>query len=345
MPRHSQTTARQGFTLMELLAVMSIMAVLMGIGIGVFSKLNVSKYGAVGIVRNALRSARESAMGSGMPVTLVCDPQEKKMYDLSVAPFAHFQFEDFNDGSTGTMTTLGAFDIKAQLNGAMVAAGGRVSGGLFLNKKGAYASASLGANADYAFTNGLAADADVYAEELSNCSVIKRTKQFHIGITADGAAEAQVSLAEDVGPDAKPAGTLVAISAPGLLVAKRWHRIGFIYDRVSLTLHIDGVTVATKISKAGEPVVRDNSPLEMGNQKVTFRGRLDGVKLGAVAPGDGIPLPREVSFGFQNIKLAVHFLPDGRLDPNWHKSPIVIPLDFPENVKKTITVGVYGTAR
>lgn len=330
---------------MELLAVMSIIAVLMGIGVGIFSKLNVSKFAAVGIVRNALRSARESAMASGMPVTLVCDPEDNKMVDLSVAPLAHFQFEDFSDGGTGSANTLGAFDIKAQLNGAVVAAGGRVSGGLFLNKKGAYASANLGGNAGYAFTDGIAADADVYVEEFANCSLIKRAKQFHIGITADGAAEAEISLAEDVGPDAKPAGTLVAMSAPGALVEKSWHRIGFIYDRTSLTLHIDGVPVSTRVSKRGEPVVRDESPLEMGSQKVAFRGRLDGVKLGAVSPGEGIPLPRQVSFGFKNIKLAVHFLPDGRLDPGWHKSPVEIPLEFPENIKKSVTVGVYGTAR
>jgi hypothetical protein len=330
---------------MELLAVISIIALLMGIGVGVFSKLNISKYAAVGIVRNALRSARESAMASGAPVTLVCDGDEQKMFDLSASPVAQFQFEDFYDGGTQTSQTVGAFDLRAQLNGAQVGAGGRNSGCLILNKPGSYASAELGGNAEYVFSGGLAAEVDVYIQRTGNYQILRRQKQFHIATASDGSVEAEVSLAENESPEAKPVGTILVTSAPNTIVPETWHHVGFIYDRVTLTLHVDGIPVAMKLSKSGDPVVRDKSALEMGDRKGAFLGRLDGVKLSAVVPGEGIALPKDVKFGFPNVKLAVHFLSDGRLDPNWHRSPVAVPLEFPENVKKQVVVGVYGTAR
>lgn len=342
---HIKTAAAAGFSLIELLAVMAILAVLMGIGVGVFSKINVAKFSAVGIVRNALRNARESAISSGVPVTVVCDPEENKLYDLSVKPFAHWAFEDASDHGTSDSVAAGAFDLVARMHGARVASGGRIGGALYFNKAGDHALCDLGENAKYAFSNGVSAEADVYFTKPISGNLLKRTKQFRLSIAGDGSVEAEVQLVESEEPDARPAGSVVVASAPNSVLAGQWAHVGFVYDRLSLVVYVDGIPRATKLVKAREAVARDNSPLEFGDKSATVIARIDDAKVGVVAPGEGIQLPKEVTFGFSGGPISLHFLTDGRLDPVWHSTPAVVPLQFPENVKKTVTVGVYGTAR
>ncbi|MBI3817720.1 MAG: prepilin-type N-terminal cleavage/methylation domain-containing protein [Planctomycetes bacterium] len=335
-----------GFTLIELLTVMAILGILMGIGVGVFGKLNVAKFGAVSLVRNALRASREAAIASGLPVTVVCSAPDLKLYDLSVKPFGHWQFEDAADGKTTktNTTSKGAFELEAHLNGATVGSDGRVGGALYLNKAGDHAISDLGGNAVYVFSNGVAVEADVYIDKPVSGNLLKRSNQFRLSISADGSVEAEVQLAEDETPEGKPAGSLLATSAPGVVLERQWARVGFVYDRVALVLYVDGIPLATRFTKGREPVARDRAPLEFGDKSGRFMGRLDGVKLGFVSPGEGVKLPKDVSFDFTG-ELSVHFLPDGRLDPAWHPSPVSVPLLFPENVKKIVTVGVYGTSK
>lgn len=341
----SHAGAAAGFTLTELLAVMAILALLMGMGVGVFSRLNFSKYGAVGIVRNALRSARESAMASGLPVMVLCDPAEGKVYDLSVRPAGNWQFEDVHGSQDGAGTSEGALGMNAQLVGARAALPGRVGAALYCGKRGDHAAISLEPRFEYAFTDGVSLEMDIYVSKLANSTLALRGRQFRLAINSEGALEGEVGLAEEPGPAGKPAGVLLVSSPPGVIVEKEWIRVGLIYDRMILSIHAAGLTVGTKITKQREPVIRDKSPLWIGDKRDTYNGRIDGVRLGFISPGDGAALPKEVKFAFSGTPVMVRFLADGRLDPDWHPGSVSIGLVFPENIKKQITVGPYGTAR
>jgi prepilin-type N-terminal cleavage/methylation domain-containing protein len=337
---------RQGFTLLELLAVISILGVLMGVGIGVFSQVNVSKFSAVGTVRSVLRTARENALATGLPVSVVCDGPANRVYDLSMRPFGNWCFED--EAGTGTAgssnaASTGAFGLDAKLFGARVSAPGRPGASLCCANARDHATADLGARGEWIFRDGLSAELDVNVEKPLLATVLRRGRQFQLRLLVNGVVEGEVGLAENELPDAKTAGQLVVASRAGAVSPARWTRLGLVYDRNVLTLLVDGVVVGTR--EAREPVTQESAPLEFGDRQQTFAGRIDSVKLGYAAAGEGQKLPKQVSFALAGARQVIHFAGDGRLDPAWHRSETAIFLRFPENVRKDVRIGAYGIVR
>lgn len=342
-PRPDRGPARGGFTLLELLAVISILAVLMGVGAGVFSQVNVSKFTALGTVRSVLRSARENALAGGLPVSVVCDGAENRIYDLSVRPFGFWSFEDESGASDGPRASFGAFGLDAVLYGARIREPGRTGASLHCTEPRDHALAPLGERAVQMFKDGIAAELDVFVERPHDTVLLRRGRQFLVRALEGGTLEAEVGLADDEGPGARAAGRLVVTSKPGVLLPGRWLHVAFVYDRQALTLLADGVVVATR--EARDPVIHDAAPLEFGDRAQVFAGRLDSVKLGFVAAGEGQRLPKQVSFVAGPKPIVVHFAGDGRLDPAWHRAEALLVLRFPENVRKEVRIGSYGIVR
>lgn len=330
--------AGAGFTLLELMTVLGIIAILMGMGIGVLSRLNFAKYGAAGTVARLIRTARESAVASGLPVTVVCDAGENRLYDLSVRTVGLWHFEEA-DGDA----TRGAFQLDARLNGARLESPGRIGAALSCGAPGDHAEVSLGEHPSWGLTSGLSVEADVEPAREHTATVAMRGKQFRLVVTADGAVEARVALAAGPLERDAAAGEAIAKTPPGLVPPGRWTRVGFIYDRLALTVLVDGLPRATRA--AGEHVKRDASPLVISSRTETFLGKIDELKVGAVSSGAGEPLPKDVALALPFPRVALRFTGEGMLDPVYHRGAVTVGLRFPDGAKRDVTVGPYGTVR
>ena len=242
---------------------MSILAVMMGIGLGVFSRVNVAKFTALGSVRNVLRTARENAIANSLPVTVVCDGPNNRVFDLSIQPFAHWSFED-ESGVTGPTTgatssndvaSTGAFGLDARLVGAKVGMPGRTGAALLCAKQGDHAVANLGERGEWIFRDGIAVELDVWVDSFANATILKRGRQLLLRILPDGRIEAEIGLAEREDTPNKTGGQLIATTRPGFILPKRWSQIGVVYDRQLLTILVDGVPVQT--AEASLPVISE----------------------------------------------------------------------------------------
>jgi len=334
----SHTGARRGFTLLELLTVLAILSILMGMGIGVLSRVNFAKYGAASMVARVLRSARESAIASGLPVAVVCDPETNRIFDLSVRPLGFWHFEDAD-----TTATKGAYGLDARLVGARLDLEGRFGSALSCSAPGEYAEVSIGERSGWELATGLAVEADVFPRTVQASTIVQRGRQFRLLLTSDGAAEARVGLSDGPLDTAKDAGEAIATTPPGCVPPNRWSRVGFVYDRLALTVLVDGVPRASKV--ATDFVRREIAPLTISSKSDSFLGLIDELRVGAIVPGDGEALPKDVAFARAAGRVAVRFTGEGMLDPAFHHAAVPVALRFPEGEIREVVVGPYGTVR
>jgi len=317
--------------------VLGILSVMLGIGVGVLSRLHFARFGALSIVRSVLRSGREAAISTGLPVSVVCDRESKRVYDLSVRPIGLWHFED-----EPLPNARGAFGLDLVRNNARIGPPGRIGSALICAAAGDGAEALVGSLAAWRLADGFSVEADVRPDRDQAATIASRGRQWKLVLLTNGALEAQVALAVEAGSP-KTAGTAVATTPPGVVRAGRFTRVAAVYDRIALTLLADGVPRARVY--VSEPVLADESPFRVSDREATFLGAIDEVRVGAVVPGDGRALPRDVAFDFEAPRMEVRFQPDGTLDPAFHDAPVTIPMAFREGGRREIQVGPYGTVR
>ena len=322
-------------TLIELLLVIGLLAVIAGGGMGVFASLDLEKNQATGMVKSALRAARNTARSQDLPSRVRIDIARSSLQRLSVRVIGTWHFED--------EALSGAFGIGGRLEGAALSDEGWIGRGLAFEAGGPGAVALLGVDrsALYDLRQGFGIDVWIRLDEEAVTNIASLGGVCGVQITREGRLQGWFHPeVEDEFARAGKGAITVALSEPNVLPLDRWARLQVVYDRVELAILVDGVRVAA--ARDDRPVWKVNEHLELGDRRRLFPGALDTLVITTVEEIESVVLPEGVEFASDSAG-EVWFEPGGRLDRRRHVGPAVIGLVRDDGAREDVRVGLYGT--
>lgn len=325
---------RAGTTLLELMVVMVIMSVLLGIGVGVFGKftlVNAADNAGAG-VRAMIRVIRDYARNHGTVGTVFLDMKGNRVNGLMERIVGQWHFEDEGGSTTGAF----GYDPSIGAGSALVP-DGCIGGALALDGTAA-AGAELGRSATFNSEYGVSLFCDLWLDDGARGGVIaSQGNAYGLRIEGDGSLVGWVGVYDE--SPTERLDVLEVYSGDQKVPTSKWVRVGLFYDRVQLRIFIDYREVGS--AQEQRPLGRDaQRALAVGGGTGAFLGKIDGIRLGALGPGDGGDLSADVKLrGGTGI---IRFDPDGHLDPRYHEVPAKIVLEGGDGGTRTVVVGLMG---
>lgn len=325
----------RAFTLLELLTVLTIVAVLMGIGVGAFSRLQMGRSLAVAQVKDALRAARLFAIEQSSQSRVDMDPGQNVIQASGFIRVGNWHFED--DVSKGWPSTA---DFRG---GASLIQDGAVGHGIRFAEDDV-GWVDLGKSPSFDADVGLKIEAFVrLGKGFSGGSVLSKGKAFELALTESGNVVAAVRVRPGEVAEGDREG-LLHLETSDQVPKGRWSRIGLLYDGLSLRIFIDG-RERSRLENA-ERLVPWPAPadaLAVGSLTQPIAADIDEVHLSSIVIHDAPPLPEGVAFKETG---TVWFDGRGRLDPERHQKPVRITLVYDENRRtRSVEVGLLGEIR
>jgi hypothetical protein len=236
----------------------------------------------------------------------------------------------------------GAFDLTGRLQGAEFADEGYLGHALQLSHgRTSYAELDVQDDPGFDLREGFALDCALALDALQSGGVLDVGGAAGIAVAGSGSLRAWfASEVTATGGTARSGGRILLESQAGALVAGRWQRVRFEYDRRIARLLVDGVEVARTDETA--PVWRIEGPLRLGDPRGSIQGRLDDLVVAVVAESEAAVLPASVKLG-PDAPAEVRFDARGHLDREVHPGPLAFQLAFDDGESKMVHIGLYGT--
>jgi len=323
-------------TLLELLAVMFILALVLGGGLGYFSSLDLGRRQAAGLVRNVLRSAQNTAIASGAPARVRIDKVKNALWAESLATVGTYHFEQQSITGFGPAGTAEPehFDERGFV-GACFRPGGVL---------GAEAEIPLERDPACDFTHGFSLECALFRETENSGRVFSlgssESPTLALELGKNGALRARMRTRTGDATSDRPGGTVILQSEPGLVPVGRWMKVRMRYDRARFELLLDGALVDFEEEESF--VWRVDAPLVLSDAALPFPGRIDNLVIAAMVVGDPSILPESMHF-VPDVPAVVQFAASGGLDRERHRDPPRIGLEYKDGSRETVTVGLYGT--
>jgi hypothetical protein len=320
-------------TLLELMLVMAILALVLGSGLGMFAALDLGKRQAAGLVKNALRSAQNSAIAREAPARVRFDRAAGLVVAESLQVIGTWHFEG--------RRLEGALGLDGGVHEARFIEDGFLGDALsFDGRTGAWAEIPVQSDPAFDFARGFAVRCAVLRDQTGAGRLLQVGTVCTIDLNAAGAVRGRfLPVVIQQGREV-PGGEVVVESGPGVVPPERWTRIALEYDRRELVLLVDGVPVARTAETA--PVWPIDGPLVLSDARRPFPGAIDALVIAAVVAGEEARLPESVRLA-EGTPDEVLFDAGGGLDRAQHAEPVAIVLEFDDGARETISVGRYGT--
>lgn len=324
-----------GFTLLELLTVLTLVSVLMGIGVGAFKKLSLGRRLAVAQVKDALRGARLFAIEQSSVARVDIDPQANVIQASGYQSTGNWHLED--EKSVGWPT-------PAETRGAAVLIEDGALGSAMLLPEDQEGWLDLGRSPSFDAEQGLLAELFVRVpNDTAGGIVFSKGAGFRMGVSAQRTLVAAVRVRPGKVSSGDKDG-LLHLETPDSIPPERWCRITLQYDGLTFRLSIDGRERAHLVNQERLDLRPDEEAnLMVGGVAPTFVGGVDEIRLASVVTVQAPPLPEGVSFAAAG---TIWFDGRGRLDPNHHQRPAVVSLKYDEDRRaREVEVGLLGEIR
>ena len=299
----------KAFTIVELLVVLSIAALITGVGLAVMSHSGrqFSFQGVRGELVSIVRYTRSNAMTEKAVSAVVIDPLKKEIYSRARRTFGLWHFEDVDASSN----SIGAFNNNAQLQGdAVIAPYGRFGNGLMIASSG---------SADCGTVPIVSRDAGVSVECWISPTVISPLSQRTIVNLTDG------SIMLDADDSVKATyGTLTFNSASDIIPYERWTYLMMVYEpdytqyngSGTLSLYLNNALVGQSSGNPGVSPGKKN--FSVSNSGTPFKGMIDEVKVALLAETEKLKLEKDISITGELGQIfptpfGIRFNKDGRL--------------------------------
>ncbi|HPD13415.1 MAG TPA: prepilin-type N-terminal cleavage/methylation domain-containing protein [Planctomycetota bacterium] len=338
-------------TLVELLVAMSVVAILMLGGVGVYWRMNrgFALQAATSSIETVLRAARHAAIHERGPAVVVAEPRADEpkqiglLYALSRQTVSHWHFE--SPSQFAGSKVLGALGQEATATGSPTPAPGRIGTALLLDG----ATTSLQVTSPYldGLREGVFIEAYVWpdAAGLSSgailpiaCKDARAASSYRLELVYDGdnTFSLQGAVRVDLGGSAHE---LTVASREVPIPAGEWTHVGLAYARDGKDSAGDSQArfLLRVNSEEAEPprppdvgntllLVPNTQPLTIGSDGANhFKGRIDELKIAGLVAGEvhRIPSNTEVAFDPGGSRDGrVHFDREGKLDPAQHTGPV-----------------------
>jgi prepilin-type N-terminal cleavage/methylation domain-containing protein len=322
-----------GFTLLELLAVMAILAVLMGITVGALQRSGKAQVvdAAARVVKSQLERARHLALKNSTLSKITIIPQTNTtsaMIRGQVSRIAgSWHFDESEPAIGGDGSTLRMFGAAA--------APGVVRSGLTVSPVARVQGPKLTGAPTHDPRFGFSLELNIKPE---GPGVIARfgpdtgdSGSFLLRLNDDGslAGEAAVRTVDK---------GLTVQTRPKVIEMGQWAKVAIAHDGVEFSIAAHNV-IEARTPDLHELETDPASALVIGG----FLGTVDEVIYKTVGDLDPYEIDRLVSVKL-NYPLTVRFNRDGRLNERFHTEPVVIPLSH-EGRTVEVTVDLSGVIR
>lgn len=330
-----RSSSAGGFTLLELMTVMGIMAVVMGLSFGAFQRLgqNEAIPNAERILRSSLNRARATALELRAPAELRFFDGETasvQLIEYQVAATLGFDGE-------GADVLLAGVNRRAETRGADVVEEGYLQQGLAIGNS---ETLSLPRSRALDPSRGFVLEFRVRPlGERGDGVVVRHASAVSLELSSDGSGRLTVQPEQGENP-------VELRTAPGCFAPDRWLLVRASFDGLVASLALNGVVEATgvQLGEDAKPVTKPYRLAKTQDARWVFGGglgaHLDEVRL--LTPGN--PEPFQLAGGLrfsQESTRSVRFDAKGRLDASRHadlsEGPLVIEvLDEERSARLTI---------
>ncbi len=325
----------RGFTLIELIVVIGLIAVLLGMGVGMVARIKVGDRAAVGIVENVLRSAHNSAVAGDAGARVVIDVPGRTLQAFGLKVVGTWHFED--------LPIRGAFGVEGVSLGGELVPNGFTGHALSFAGQPSRSRVEIPVQLDPAFDlrRGFALSCAVRTSTSDGGTLLSVGESMGLATTEGGGLRAWFApeILEEDG-ERRRGGRVVLATEPGLLRPGHWSQVEVQYDRSTLAVLVDGSVVAHLAESA--PVWTVEGPLVLSPSGSPFPGAIDALVVAAVAGEDRRELPQGVEFDAAGPRQIV-FAAGGVLDRAVHREPVRVGLKFDDGREAKIQVNLHGT--
>ena len=326
---------RRGFTLIEMLLVIALMALVLGIGIGMFSRLDLGDRVALALVQDALRSAHNFSVARSAPARVRIDAATGTIEAEGMLVIGTWHFE--------AHPPVGAFGLEGSAQGGHLVEDGFQGRALSFEGEASRSRAEIPVQDDPAWNlrEGFSVRCALRAAKDRGGAVLALGETLGLETKADGGVQAWFSPEVDSERGVVSRGGRIPIEAPAsTLVPDRWSAVEVVYDRRFLRIVVDGACAAEVQETA--PVSKVETALVLSPSSSPFPGAMDNLSVSAVAARATSVLPKGARFA-QGTPAEILFAPGGGLDRSAHREPAKFALELEDGRRVPVVVNLFGT--